>query len=188
MAGRLAAAAAAALVPVAAWASMFAPVTDQQLVCESVDIVRGTVLEVSSAWEGDPEAIWTRVLLRVDRNIRGERVPGELVDVKEIGGTVGDYTIVAHQFPTFRQGEEVVVMLAPWDDGSGWQRVWGYGRGMFAIARQQNGLALAHRHDVIESRRPTMHTDRIPPVIGLDELVREMHELSAHCAPKGGAR
>src|SRR5688572_10905904 len=128
------------LATAGASASMFEPTTDQQLVCESVDIVRATVLEVQSSWEGDPQAIWTHVILRVDRTIRGNRVPGEFVDVKEIGGTVGEYTIVAHQFPTFRKDETVVVMLAPWDDGSGIQRVHGYGRGMFVIDRKSTRL------------------------------------------------
>ncbi|MGH9869022.1 MAG: hypothetical protein ACREAA_12755 [Candidatus Polarisedimenticolia bacterium] len=172
-----------------AGASMFESTTDQQLVCESVDIVRATVLEVQSSWEGDPQAIWTHALLRVDRTIRGSRVPGEFVDVKEIGGTVGEYTIVAHQFPTFRKNETVVVMLTPWDDGSGIQRVHGYGRGMFAIARghgQEQERAV--RHDLIESGHRTMHEDRLKPEMGVNDLVREMRLLSANCRPQGGAR
>jgi len=187
---RTAALACAALMATAgSWASMFEPVTDQQLVCESVDVVRATVLEVQSSWEGNPEAIWTHALLRVDQSIRGNRFPGDYFDVKEIGGTVGEYTIVAHQFPTFHAGDKVVVMLAPWDDGSGIQRVWGYGRGMFVVA-QGNGReqAQARRHDLVESGERTMHEDRLKANMGVDDLVRELHLLSANCAPGGGGR
>lgn len=171
----------------AAWGSMFEPVSDQRLVCESLDIVRGTIVSTQSAWEGDPQAIWTRAVLQVERTIRGDRQPGDLIDLKEIGGTVGDYTIVAHQFPSFRAGDKVVVMLAPWDDGSPDMRVWGYGRGMFMVARQHGRPEEARRYDLVESDHPTMHTDRLQPMMDVDDLVRNLHDLSARC-PQGGAR
>ena len=170
-----------------AWGSIFEPVSDQQLVCESLDIVRGTIVSTEAAWEGDPEAIWTRAVLQVERAIRGERHPGDLIDIKEIGGTVGDYTIVAHQFPSFRTGDEIVVMLAPWDDGSEEMRVWGFGRGMFMVARQHGRPDEARRYDLVESSHPTMHTDRLQPMTDVDDLVRSLHTLSGQC-PKGGAR
>jgi hypothetical protein len=166
---------------------MFAPVSDEQLVCESLDIVRGTIESTQSAWEGNPQAIWTRAVLRVERTIRGDHQPGDLIDIKEIGGTVDDYTLVAHQFPTFRAGDKVVVMLAPWDDGSPEMRVRGYGRGMFTVARQAGRPEEARRYDLVESRQPTMHTDRLRPQMGVDDLVRDLHELSARC-PQGGGR
>lgn len=178
---------AAALAPAAAWGSMFMPVSDQQLVCESLDIVRGTIVSTQSAWEGDPQAIWTRAVLQVDRTIRGDRRPGDLIDIKEIGGTVGDYTIVAHQFPTFHAGDQVLVMLAPWDDGSPEMRVWGYGRGMFMVARQHGRPDEARRYDLVEAGVPAMHTDRLQPLMDVDDLVRGLHELSARC-PMGGGR
>jgi hypothetical protein len=177
----------AAFVSAAAWGSMFEPVSDQRLVCESLDIVRGTIVSTQSAWEGDPQAIWTRAVLEVKRGIRGERQAGDLIDLKEIGGTVGDYTIVAHQFPTFRAGDEVVLMLAPWDDGSPEMRVWGYGRGMFLVSRQHGRPDEALRYDLVESNHSTMHTDRLQPMMDVDDLVRNLRELSARC-PMGGAR
>lgn len=178
----------AALVPATAWASLFEPVSDRQLVCEAIGAVRGEVVAVNSTWEGKPQAIWTRALIRVDKGLRGQYGPGDYVEVKEIGGTVGDYTIVAHQFPTFQVGEEVVILVGQWDDGSGELRVHGYGRGMFGISRQPGRPALAHRYDVLESRQPVMHVDRIPPVVGAEDLEREVRGLSAQCGAMGGAR
>ena len=178
----------AALVPATAWASLFEPVSDRQLVCEAMGVVRGEVVSVDSAWEGEPQAIWTRAVIRVDKGLRGQYGPGDYVEVKEIGGTVGDYTIVAHQFPTFEVGEEVVILLGQWDDGSGDLRVHGFGRGMFGISRQPGRPALAHRYDVLESHRPVMHVDRITPVVGAEDLEREVLGLSAQCGAKGGAR
>lgn len=184
----LALAVVAALVPAAAQASTFEPVPDRQLVCESSAIVRGVVVSVESDWEGNPRAIWTRALVRVDRTLRGVHQPGDYIEVKEIGGTVGDYTIVAHQFPTFQPGEEVLMLVGAWDDGTGELRVHGFGRGLFGISREPGRPALAHRYDVLESRRPTMHVDRIPPVIGVEELEAEMNGLAAQCGGRGGAR
>ena len=178
----------AALVPAAAWAAMFEPVSDRTLVCESTGIVQGEVIQVDSNWEGTPEAIWTRAVIRVDRSIRGPYQPGEYIEVKEIGGTVGDFTLVAHQFPTFETGEEIIAMIGTWDDGTGDLRVHGYGRGMFSVTRQRGRPALATRYDVLESRRPVMHVDRIPPVVGVEDLEREMLGLSSRCGARGGAR
>ena len=178
----------AALTPAVAWASVFMPVSDQQLVCESTEIVRGTVIEVNSVWEGNPKAIWTYALVQVDRPIRGNRAIGEIVQIKEIGGTVGDYTIVAQQFPTFQEGEDVVMLLSPWDDGSGVLRVHGFGRGMFSVSKQHGRPDLATRYDVIESRRPVMHVDHVPPVVGAEDLVKDLGDLSGRCAHKGGGR
>jgi hypothetical protein len=177
----------AVLATTAASGTTFMPVSDQQLVCESVDIVRGTILSTQSAWEGDPQAIWTRAVLQVDKAIRGDHQPGDVIDLKEVGGTVGDYTIVAEQFPSFRAGDEVIVMLAPWDDGSPEMRVWGFGRGMFMVARQHGRPDEAQRYDLVESRHPTMQVDRLQPLMDVDDLVRNMRELSGRC-PTGGAR
>lgn len=178
----------AALVPAAAWASLFEPVSDRDLVCESRAVIRGEIVQVDSNWEGDPEAIWTRAVIRIDRVMRGPYFPGQYIEVKEIGGTVGSYTLVAHQFPTFEAGKEIVAMIGAWDDGSGALRVHGYGRGMFALSRQQGKQTIATRYDVIESRRPVMHIDRIPPVVGAEDLEREMRGLAARCGARGGAR
>jgi len=177
----------AVLASTAAFGSMFMPVPDQQLVCESLDIVRGTIVSTQSAWEGDPQAIWTRAVLQVDKAFRGDHQPGNLIDLKEIGGTVGDYTVVAEQFPSFHEGDKVIVLLAPWDDGSPEMRVWGYGRGMYMVARQNGRPDEAHRYDLVESKQPTMHTDRLQPIMDVDDLVRNLHELSARC-PRGGGK
>jgi hypothetical protein len=151
-------------------------------------VIRGSVLEVRSDWEGDPRAIWTRALVQIDRSIKGGLQKGDVIEIKEIGGTVGDYTIQAHQFPTFRAGDEVMLLVGRWDDGTNDLRVHGYGRGMFRIDRGQGASGLAHRYDVIESRRPTMHVDQIPPVIGAEELERDLGNLAGSCGQKGGAR
>jgi len=163
-------------------ASLFEPVSDAQLVCEATDIVRGEVSAVASAWDDGHQAIWTTATVQVDEVLRGSLSPGTSIQVREVGGTAEGYTIVAESFPTFRQGEEAVLLLRPWEDDSGALRVWGYGRGMFVVDRVGGGAPTARRHDVLESGHATLHTDRIPPTVVLDGLNRELRSLARRCA------
>lgn len=178
----------ASLAGSAATASVFEPVSDQQLVCESSDIVRGTVVEVNSVWEGSPRAIWTYAQIRVDEVLRGDRRVGETIEVKEIGGTVGDYTIVAHQFPTFRTGEETVVMISTWEEEPNALRVHGFGRGKFNIVREKDRPARADRSDLNRGRRPEMQVDFLKPAGDLDQLEKGLRGLSGRCENNGGGR
>ncbi len=169
------------------FASLFEPVGDRQLVCETTAIVRGQVTDVQSTWDAQHTAIWTTAMVTVTQGHRGSLTRGTAITVKEVGGTVGDLTIEAEGFPTFRTGEEVVLLLRPWDDGSGAYRVWGYGRGMFMVTRRGTLGATATRHDVQVSGRTTMFVDLIDPTTLLESLERELRTLAFTC-PGGSSR
>ena len=170
-----------------AFASTFEPVSDAQLVCEATDVVHGRITDVQSAWDDGRTAIWTTATVQIDGTNRGQLPRAAVVRVKEVSGTVGDYTIKAEGFPTFQQGSEVVLFLRPWEDGTDTYRVWGYGRGMFLVARGQGHEPTTQRYDVAESGgQPTMFTDRIPPTIVLEALNHELDALARTC--KGGGR
>lgn len=168
-------------------ASVFEPVSDRQLVCEAAHVVRGRVTSVRSAWDTAHTAIWTTASLQVDGTIRGALGRGAVATIKEVGGTVDGFTIRGEQFPTFREGEELVVLLRPWDDGSGAYRVWGYGRGMFVVERGPDGKAgSARRYDVVETGRPVMVTDQVPAVIVVERLEEQLRGLARGCGQGGG--
>lgn len=159
--------------------STFAPVSDAELVREASDVVRGSVVEVSAAWDAEGAAIWTTATLRVQASIKGRLRPGTLIRVKEVGGTLDGYTIKADGFPTFHKGDEVVVLLRKWEDASKDYRVWGYGRGMFNVIRRPNMPAAAYRYDVVESGgRPTMFRDRLAPTLWLSQLDATLRSLT----------
>jgi len=166
-----------------AWvaASLFEPVSDLQLVCEATDIIRGQVTDVYASWDAEGQAIWTTATVQVQEVIRGSLSPDSVIEVKEVGGTVGDYTIKAEGFPTFRESEEVVLLLQPWEGEAGTYRVSGYGRGMFSIDRREGFPPAVSRDDVVESGRPTMHIDRIPARLLLTGLDRELRGLAQRC-------
>jgi hypothetical protein len=174
------------LVALNVHASLFEPVGDRQLVCESTDVVRGTITHVQAAWDDARTAIWTTATVRVDEVIRGTSTPGAELRVKEVGGTVGDYTIKAEGFPTFQQATETVLLLRPWEDEPGTYRVWGYGRGLFAVDRGPGGgEPTTRRYDVLESGQATLHTDRIPPVQVLGALTRQLSAFAKTCQQAG---
>lgn len=166
-------------------ASMFEPVPDRQLVCEATDVVEGRVVDVQSSWDTAHTAIWTTATVRVEGAIRGQTQPGATLRVKEVGGSVDEYTITAEGFPTFRPGEDVVLLLRPWDDEAGVYRVWGYGRGMFVVDRAEGREPSARRYDVVESGHATMFTDRIPPTVVLGSLNRALSGFAKSCE-RGG--
>ncbi|MDP2606507.1 MAG: hypothetical protein Q8S00_28530 [Deltaproteobacteria bacterium] len=162
-------------------ASTFTAASDGQLACEATDIIQGQVIDVRSAWDEERVAIWTTATVQVQGNVKGKMVRDGVVEVKEVGGTVNGFNITAIGFPTFRKGEEVVMLLRPWEDNATAFRVWGYGRGMYNIARDGRQAAVAHRYDTRGTGKATMFTDRIPPIVPLDRLNRELAALAKNC-------
>jgi hypothetical protein len=166
------------LTPSLGSASTFAPVSDGQLAREASDIVHGRIVDIETVWDLDGKAIWTHAFVEVASVMKGKLRRGALVEVKEIGGTLDGFTIKAFGFPTFTRGQEVVVMLRPWDDGSGVYRIHGYQRGLYHVYRWKDRPAAAYRSDLIEAGKPTMFTDRVQPAIWLENLGRELRKLA----------
>ena len=164
-----------------AFASLFEPVRDRQLVCEATDIVRGRITGARSAWDAQGQAIWTTATVQIDAVHRGRLSPGTSITVKEVGGTVGRFTLAAEGFPAFQTGEEAVLLLRPWEEDPGTYRVWGYGRGKFTVAHQGGRGPTATRADVDRSGRPTMFTDRLAPTSVLEELEQGLGSLAKSC-------
>jgi hypothetical protein len=184
--GSLALASLVLLLSFQAFASFFEPVRDRQIVCESSDIIHGQVTDVHSAWDDEGIAIWTTATVTVQDVRRGRLSRGGSIEIKEVGGTVNGYTIKAEGFPTFQEGDEVVLLLKPWEDEPNVYRVWGYGRGLFRVDRQNGRGPTAERSDVVEAGRPTMHVDQIPPAIVLDDLKQRLSALTRTCSGQGG--
>ena len=128
---------AAAAVP--ASASIFVAMDQAELVAASQAVVVGRVLEVRSFWNDEATAILTEAVVQVDQTVAGE-APG-IVTVRTFGGTVGSLRIEAHGFPTFTEGQRMLLFL----DGVGsTAEVVGYQQGQFRIVtRVSDGLDVA---------------------------------------------
>lgn len=75
--------------------------------------------EVQTIWtEMDEKGrIWTRARVRVDDQLKGEDLPGEVV-VDSMGGRFGDYSLTVVGQAVFSQGEKVFLFLDEVQNGS----------------------------------------------------------------------
>lgn len=112
-------------------ASQFVELPFDQVASEAQYIVRGHVMDIWTAWDDSHEVIYTYANVRVSRYF-GETTGPDTVVVREVGGTVDGYTQEAIGFPMIRQGEEVVLMLSPWADGSE-MRIHGFNQGKYLV-------------------------------------------------------
>lgn len=130
----LAFAAVAALAALPLSASTFIAMDEGELLASSEAVVEGRVLDVRSYWNEDRTAIVSEARVLVDDIVAGE-APNVLV-VKTFGGKVGDLEIVAHGFPRFESGGQVLLYLTP--DGEDF-RVTGYRLGQYRIRDTAKG-------------------------------------------------
>jgi hypothetical protein len=118
-------------------ASQFVELSFDQIASEAQYVVRGHIVETYAAWDDSHEIIYTYATVRVSRYFGESAGPDTLV-VREVGGTVDGYTQEAIGFPMIRRGEEVVLMLTPWEDSADF-RIHAFNQGKFLV-RQRGGL------------------------------------------------
>lgn len=128
----------AASVPLSA--SQFVQLPFDQVAREATLIVRGQVVSVYSAWNDAHDTIFSYATVRVQRYM-GETTGPDVLMVREAGGTVGEYTQQAIGFPELREGEQVVLMLAKWDDSDDW-RIHAYNQGKFLVHKGPRGIEM----------------------------------------------
>lgn len=124
----------AALAALPLSASTFIAMDEGELLASSQAVVHGKVLDVRSFWNDDRTAIVSEARVLVEDLLAGE-APSVVV-VKTFGGQVGDYGIIAHGFPSFQAGEEVLLYLSA--DGEDY-RVTGYRLGQYRIRHTPKG-------------------------------------------------
>ncbi|HKR66565.1 MAG TPA: hypothetical protein VJZ00_22755 [Thermoanaerobaculia bacterium] len=122
-------------LPVAA--SQFIDKPFDDIARESALIVRGTISQTWTAWDANHEVIYTYATVRVGRYF-GEATGPDTLVVREAGGTVDGYTMEAIGFPMLRDGQDVVLMLAKWDDGADY-RIHAFNQGKFLV-RNRGGV------------------------------------------------
>lgn len=130
---------AVALMAGPATSSTFVAMDTAELVAASDAVIQGEVLEVYSFWNRDGNAILTEARVLVDEVVLGQ-APSEVV-VRTFGGRVGDYVLEAHGFPTFQEGQKVLLFLQRAQDAS--LRVSGYRLGQYRIAAGARGGLVA---------------------------------------------
>jgi len=113
-----------------AQASIFVVPTDDDLIIGARAIVRARVLSMSCQSDAATGRIFTYVRLRVNEVFKGKIDQREIV-IKEEGGQVGTRGSIVFGSPQFTAGENVIIYLDTWRDGS--LRVYQMFLGKFSI-------------------------------------------------------
>jgi hypothetical protein len=95
--------------PLPSWSQ---ELTIDQMTRRASVIVEGQVTSVHGDWNTDHTKIYTTLRLQVARYHKGSASPGTL-DIRFLGGTVGDMALVVIDQPTFSPGERVFLFLSP---------------------------------------------------------------------------
>jgi hypothetical protein len=160
-------------------ASQWIQLPFDQVARESTYVVRGTVTNVYSAWDDAHETIFSYASIRVKHYISETTGPDVLM-VREVGGTVGDYTQQAIGFPELREGEEVVLMLSKWDDSDD-MRIHAYNQGKYLV-RAFNGMESLSEDPVkqgderLGTHGPHMQTEGTMTMAEFTEMVAAARE------------
>jgi hypothetical protein len=123
----------------AASASTFVAVSQDELVRQADAVLQGRVAKVSQFWNAEGTMIYTEAVIEVQEKLVGDTAG--IIVVRTFGGTVGSYTVEAHGFPEFREGERTIMFVKALADGA--YEVEGYRQGQFRVMRDRTGKALA---------------------------------------------
>jgi hypothetical protein len=129
------------LAAMPAGASTFLHTSRAELTARAEAVVVGSVLEVESFWTQDGRVIVTEARVLVEEALVGEAPSVALV--RTFGGTVNGFTIEAHGFPTFAEGERLLLFLEPDAAERGAHRVLGYQEGKYRMTRDKAGREIA---------------------------------------------
>jgi hypothetical protein len=164
----------ALLVAIPASASTFVHMSRGELTAKARAVITGEVLEVSSFWDGQGRIIVSEALVRVEDALLGDTA--SVVAVRTFGGTVDGFTVEAHGFPVFHEGDRVLLFLEN-DREPEIHRVLGYQEGHYRLVRdQKTGREMAV--PTIDGEARLLSADGTPApaprAIALDELREEI--------------
>jgi hypothetical protein len=116
--------------------------SDDEMVRESRSIIRGKVVSIGTSFDPEQRMVFTYVTLRVKEVLKGSITSHEIV-LKEPGGEATGYGTLIFGTPQFALGENVLVYLDTWPDGS--LRVHQMFLGKFSIVADSGGTLFAVR-------------------------------------------
>jgi hypothetical protein len=105
--------------------------SDDEMIIGARAIVRGTVRGITSRYDEQHKAVFTYVTLQVGEVLKGNITAAEIV-LKQPGGVTAEHASLIFGVPEFNNGENVLVYLDTWPDGS--LRVYQWFLGKFSIS------------------------------------------------------
>jgi hypothetical protein len=147
---------------------------DKDLVISARAIITGRIIDISCGMDSSHNMVYTYVKVRVNEVIKGSITTREIV-LKEPGGQIGDHYSVVPGSPQFNRGDDVLLYLDTWFDGS--LRVHQMFLGQFSIVTDpKSGRRTAVR------ATPGAHVEVLPTTSGKgpDGVATSQMELSAY--------
>jgi len=120
-------------VTAVATATQLARLSPQDLGDYSGLVFRGKVLSADSYWNDTHTKIFTRVLVGADETYKGEH--RAVVELVQLGGTVGNVKVTVQGALQWTPGEEVLLFAEPYDLTN--YQVLGLSQGKFAVRRDE---------------------------------------------------
>lgn len=121
------------LRPTQSSAATLEQLSEERLINESTEILRGTVVYCNQTYR--PPVIWTVCEVNVTETFKG--TPGAKVQVSIPGGTAAGYRQSFEGAPTLTRNTEYVFFL--WQGKSGFRQIMGLSQGLMNIARDDKG-------------------------------------------------
>jgi len=119
------------LVVAAASATQVAYMSPQDLGQQSELVFRGKVISVDSYWNSKHTKIFTRAQIATDETYKG--TPQSMVNVIQLGGTVGNVKVTVQGALQWTPGEEILLFAEPYDGFT--YQVSGFSQGKFSVNR-----------------------------------------------------
>jgi hypothetical protein len=155
-------------------ATVVKPLSFDALVKSSDVVAHGFVVEQwAEAPDGLPGIVYTYTVLEVAQILKGEHT--KRITLRQIGGTLGGYTVKLSGVPHFDLGAEIVVFAGRDNAKSPYVSV-GLAQGVFFVTRKDGDISLSRQLSGMTFYNPVLRhfslepmPDRLPAL--LDEVV-----------------
>jgi hypothetical protein len=160
------------------------PISEEELTKRATVIVTGEVEEVSSGFDENQNTIYTYIKTRVTRVLKGELLD-DYITLRQVGGTVGDQSIMVPGAPVYELGDEILVFAGPLGQ-TGYYGVLGIYYGRYQIEldpstgkKYASGASFGIVHTDPETFEPLPERNR-PDMVYLDDFLSEIQEYLEH--------
>lgn len=141
--------------------------SDDEMIIGARAIVRGQVVSVASGLDGQHDVVFTYITLRVQEVFKGKLNPGEIV-IKEPGGISGTRGSFFFGIPEFKAGEDVVLFLDTWADGS--LRVHNWFLGKYSVGTGERTGKLTVNRDLAQANVSVVGRSQAGPITDRADL------------------
>ncbi|MFN0109891.1 MAG: matrixin family metalloprotease [Blastocatellia bacterium] len=135
--------------------------SDDEMIIGARAIVRGQVVSIGSQLDPERNIVFTYITLRIQEVFKGKIAIGEII-IKEPGGVVGARGSMIFGTPEFKAGEDVLLFLDTWADGS--LRVYNWFLGKYSVVNSPRTGKLTVARDATNGRVSVLGRSQNGPI------------------------